>query len=313
MNEKKPIDLILDTDIGSDSDDVGAMMVLHRLRQTGECNLLAVTSSTSRKDSVAIIDVINRYYGADVPTGNVKGKKCSEGGTHGMYSRAVAFAYGSRYIKEEPENAVTVLRRALAAAKDKVRLVTIGSFANVASLLKSGADGISPLSGAELVERKVSEMYSMAGNFKGVTNFYGYEFVAECNVLLSLEDSIYVAENFPRPIVYSPFELGVKILTGEKLLAGADNPMKMAYYVHNAGPRESWDPVTAYMAVKGEGDFVMKENVCVKVKENGATYFTEGGKDRIAVDFKNAEKTRGGIEDLMSVRDEGESIWIKKS
>lgn len=35
MNEKKPIDLILDTDIGSDSDDVGAMMVLHRLRQTG--------------------------------------------------------------------------------------------------------------------------------------------------------------------------------------------------------------------------------------------------------------------------------------
>lgn len=57
----------------------------------------------------------------------------------------------------------------------------------------------------------------------------------------------------------------------------------------------------------------MKENVCVKVKENGATYFTKGGKDRIAVDFKNAEKTRGGIEDLMSVRDEGESIWIKKS
>lgn len=169
----------MDTDIGSDSDDVGAMMVLHRLRQAGECNLLAVTSSTSRKDSVAIIDVINRYYGADVPTGNVKGKKCSEGGTHGMYSRAVAFAYGSRYIKEEPENAVTVLRRALAAAKDKVRLVTIGSFANVAGLLKSGADGISPLSGAELVERKVSEMYSMAGNFKGVTNFYGYEFVAE--------------------------------------------------------------------------------------------------------------------------------------
>ena len=278
MNEKKPIDLILDTDIGSDSDDVGAMMVLHRLRQAGECDLLAVTSSTSRKDSVAIIDVINRYYGADVPTGNVKGKKCSEGGTHGMYSRAVAFAYGSRYIKEEPENAVTVLRRALAAAKDKVRLVTIGSFANVAGLLKSCADEISPLSGAELVERKVSEMYSMAGNFKGVTNFYGYEFVAECNVLLSLEDSIYVAENFPRPIVYSPFELGVKILTGEKLLTGADNPMKMAYYVHNAGPRESWDPVTAYMAVKGEGDFVMKENVCVKVKENGATYLRKAAR-----------------------------------
>lgn len=35
MNEKKPIDLILDTDIGSDSDDVGAMMVLHVFGRRG--------------------------------------------------------------------------------------------------------------------------------------------------------------------------------------------------------------------------------------------------------------------------------------
>lgn len=72
MNTSEPIKLIIDTDLGSDSDDVGALMVAHRLHQAGECELLAVTSSVSRSDSVAAIDVINRFYGADLPTGNVK-------------------------------------------------------------------------------------------------------------------------------------------------------------------------------------------------------------------------------------------------
>lgn len=302
MNKKQPINIILDTDIGSDSDDVGAMMVLHRLKKEGKCHILAVTSSTSRNDSVAIIDVINRYYGEEnIPTGKVKSKVCSEGGSHGMYSRAVAFAYKSKYLQSEAEDAVKVLRRALAGATGKVRLVTIGSFVNIADLLKSMPDEISPLDGKNLVLSKVSDMFSMAGNFKGLTNFYGYEFEAECNVLLSLEDSIYVAKNFPCPITYSPFELGVKIMTGEKLLAGKDNPMKMAYYVHNAGPRESWDPITMYMSVLGTSEFVVKENVTVNIRKDGTTVFEEGGKDKIVLDFKNVKTVKEEIENFMSV------------
>lgn len=242
MNTSEPIKLIIDTDLGSDSDDVGALMVAHRLHQAGECELLAVTSSVSRSDSVAAIDVINRFYGADLPTGNVKNKRICEENVHGKYSRALAFAYGSRYLREQPEDAVRVIRRALSAADGRVRLVTIGPLVNIAGLLQSGADDLSPLTGTELVRDKVLDLYVMAGNFQGITNFYGYKFEAECNAALSVEDSVYVAEHFPRSVVYSPFELGVQILTGERLLAGKDNPMKMAYYVFQSAPRESWDP-----------------------------------------------------------------------
>ena len=42
---KQPVPVILDTDIGPDYDDVGAMAVLHALADAGEARPLAVMSS----------------------------------------------------------------------------------------------------------------------------------------------------------------------------------------------------------------------------------------------------------------------------
>ena len=301
MKQNDPINIILDTDIGTDSDDVGAMMVLHGLRRQGLCRVLAVTSCTTRRDGAAIIDVINRYYDCCVPIGGARGKGQCDTAQYGTYSRAVSYMYDNDYRDKDPADAVTVLRRALVQSKEKVRLVSIGSFANIAALLRSGGDDCLPLTGTELVREKVSDMYSMAGNFCGSTQFCGSTFVAECNVMMSLPDSIYVAQHFPCPVTYSPFELGVQIRTGEKLLAGADNPMKMAYYVHNITARESWDPVTTYAAIAGEALFCVRENVTVSVDEKGVTTFREGGKDRILTDFKAKEDVRQALEDLMCV------------
>ena len=63
MKISKLIPLIIDTDLGSDSDDVGALMVAHRLHKSGQCKLLAVTSSTSRRDSVAGGGGVKRFFG----------------------------------------------------------------------------------------------------------------------------------------------------------------------------------------------------------------------------------------------------------
>lgn len=192
---------------------------------------------------------------------------------YGGYSRAVAYAYGKNTDKNYGD-AVKVMRRALAESDGDVRIITVGSFANIASLLKSAGDEISPLTGRELVKSKVRDMYSMAGCFAKAAR----DTTPSGNVMLCLDDSRYVAENFPKPITYSPFELGVKIRTGEKLLSGADNPMKMAYYVHNAAPRESWDPVTAYAAIAGEELFIVRENVTVTVDGGGAHGLRAGRK-----------------------------------
>ena len=41
----QPVNLILDTDLGPDYDDVGAMALMHALADSGQVNILAVVSS----------------------------------------------------------------------------------------------------------------------------------------------------------------------------------------------------------------------------------------------------------------------------
>jgi len=74
MSNKK-VRLILDTDIGCDCDDAGAMAVMNALADFGECEILAVTHCTSREDGAGCIDAINTYYGrGNIPVGTLKEK-----------------------------------------------------------------------------------------------------------------------------------------------------------------------------------------------------------------------------------------------
>ncbi len=286
------IDLIIDTDIGSDSDDVGALMIAHKLQKAGKCNILAITSSVSRLDSVCAIDVINRYYGEqNIPVGILTEKKCGDNAGEGAYSRALTMAYENSYRNKSAENATKVLRRALANAKNKVRIVTIGSLANIAYLLKSQPDEISSLDGVSLVKEKALDMYTMAGNFT--------ESVTEWNVKISLEDSLFVANNFPLPITYSPSEVGGGIFTGNKLMQGEDNPMKTAYFVFGHIPRQSWDPITVYCAIEGEDLLVVKEGVKVNMSDMGVTTIAGKGKDRVITAVKDKDKLTEVLEDLI--------------
>ncbi len=286
------IDLIIDTDIGSDSDDVGALMIAHKLKKRGECNILAVTASVSRRDAACAIDVINRYYGEpNIPVGILTEKKCGENPPEGCYSRALEMAYENSYASVNAENATKVLRRVLANAKNKVRIVTIGSFANIAYLLKSQPDEISTLNGVDLVKEKVLDMYSMAGNFS--------EPITEWNVKIALEESLFVAKNFPLPITYCPFEVGNSIFTGKKLMEGGNSPMKTAYYVFGHIPRQSWDPITIFCAIRGEEEFCVAESVKVEMDQSGITTIDGKGKDRVILSAKDKEKLTQTLENLI--------------
>ncbi|NRF95128.1 hypothetical protein HQN89_30025 [Paenibacillus frigoriresistens] len=55
--------VILDTDMGPDCDDAGALAILHALVDRGEAELLAVTHCTSNPWGAGCIDAINVYYG----------------------------------------------------------------------------------------------------------------------------------------------------------------------------------------------------------------------------------------------------------
>ncbi len=66
---------------------------------------------------------------------------------------------------QEPK-AVDVYRQTLAAAPDQsVTIISVGFLVNLADLLQSPADSFSPLTGVELVRKKVKELVVMGGHF----------------------------------------------------------------------------------------------------------------------------------------------------
>lgn len=66
----QPVNLILDTDLGPDYDDVGAMALMHALADSGQVNILAAVSSNKDEHVVPCIEVLNTYFNRpDIPVG----------------------------------------------------------------------------------------------------------------------------------------------------------------------------------------------------------------------------------------------------
>ena len=65
--------VILDTDIGSSTDDLFALEMLHYYQQQGRCKLLGVVVNREGEDCAACADVMNTYFNnGDVPIGLVR-------------------------------------------------------------------------------------------------------------------------------------------------------------------------------------------------------------------------------------------------
>jgi len=67
--------IILDTDIGPDYDDVGAMAILHALADKGECHILATVASNQHNLISPVLSVLNTCFKRPgIPVGVVRGK-----------------------------------------------------------------------------------------------------------------------------------------------------------------------------------------------------------------------------------------------
>ncbi|HEY9167454.1 MAG TPA: nucleoside hydrolase, partial [Candidatus Kryptonia bacterium] len=149
-------------------------------------------------------------------------------------------------------DAVEIYRKVLAKQPDhSVVVETEGFLTNLANLLKSGRDQYSPLSGRELIKRKVKLLVSMAGKFPS-----GKEY----NLSTDSESSKIVFNNWPTPVVFDGFEIGVEIKTGLPLTKDdriKNDPVKDVFSIcipkspEDSLGRMSWDEVAALVAVKG--------------------------------------------------------------
>ena len=253
----EPIKIIFDSDMGPDFDDVGAITILHALAAKGECEILATMASDAYPTIAPTLEVFNRYFKKPnipigVPGSDAPSFSCPN---HWNDSLVVKYLPKTKTNKDYPL-ATEVYRKVLAAQKDQsVVIVTVGFTTNLAALLQSGPDQNSTLSGKELVTKKVKNWVAMAGGFPE-----GNEF----NVNQHAKASMYVFQNWPTPILFSGFEIGVKIMTGNKVASYGTkgSPVQWAYQyclsTYDSKPilnRNSWDHTAVLCAVRNPEEY----------------------------------------------------------
>ncbi|MEO8129572.1 MAG: nucleoside hydrolase [Bryobacteraceae bacterium] len=274
--------VIFDTDMGNDVDDALALAMLHSLTSRGECQLIGVTLTNANPAAVPFIRMMNRFYGrGSLPVGSAL-RHLKEGDLDGYLSAALREAPAAyRDSGTKPaEPSVTLLRRLLAASPEKVTIVQVGFSTNLAALLNSSADAISPKNGMDLVRDKVALLSAMAGNF--------VEPKPEYNVKLDVEAARKVFDRWPTPVILSGFEIGRDLLypasSIEKDFGYVDwHPVAASYRAYKKMPydRPTWDLTAVLEAVRPDHHyFGYSAKGRVHVEDNGVTRFEPGGADR---------------------------------
>ncbi len=281
--------IIFDTDIGGDCDDAGALALLHEAQKLGLIELIGIVLSTPRPYTAACVDAINRWYNNIVPIGQTDLEIPDDSGAYeGTYGTEIGRMYENSYgMKLGDDTSLRILRKLL-SENEGVTIVITGYMTNVAQLLMSGPDDISPLTGKELARKSIAHMVVMAGEY--------VEHRLENNIYCDIPMAKVMFKEYEGTMDLLGATEGRRIKTGQPLLDRHDNnPAAKCYEIHSHGARYSWDPITAFIAVYGTEDtFRLSEPGTVTLDEEGVTTFTPcaDGKHRIItiVDEERATK-----------------------
>ena len=276
--------IIYDTDIGSSTDDLFALELLHRYQDEGRCRLLGVIVDRVGEEYAACTDVVNTYFGHGyVPVGLVRQgitnppiwidykalPTYTDGNGQPMFRRSIS-DYSSL------PDGWQLYRRLLAAQPDhSVNICSVGFLPALAQLLDSEADEYSPLSGVDLVRQKVKCIYLMGGVFGESVepdfNFKkGFSFAQEFFRLWPKEVDM----------VFSPMEVGQDIeYKPEQVIDDVSwtdvHPIKQVYMRCNCNTGQMmWDPMVVIQAVEGDELFSLSERGTVAFTEQAETIFT---------------------------------------
>lgn len=314
-----PVNVIFDTDMGNDIDDAMALDMLYKYADHGRVNLLAVMTSKEGAEPAAFIDIMNTWYGHEVPIGRIRNGTPCEGGAVNFAKVIVEaadttvnppvplFKRSGLDVETLPEPQ-DLYRKILSRMPDKsVHIISVGFSTNLSRLLESGPDMFSPLTGRELVERKVACLVTMGGRF---TEGERHEF----NVVTDIASARNVFENWPSPLVTSPFEVGVSICYPGTSMEndfdwGRPHPMALGYLAYCPMPhdRPCWDLTATLYAVEGDGWFSLSDPGRIEIDGTGATTFVpdpSGNSRYLMADPAQCEAVRRHLVELLTTKPE---------
>lgn len=277
--QRETVKMILDSDFGSSTDDLFALMMLHHYIDDGVVDLKGIIVDREGEKNAQLVDVFNNYYGhPEIPIGiernGVKNPRCFI-----PYSGIVDLtdATGNPLFKRTvnasqlPEG-YKLYRKLLSQAEDKsIVLVAIGFATTLAQLFESGADEYSSLSGVELFGQKVKSVYIQSGRFESGDSLSGY------NMRAASRQSAVFYDKLPRnvDIIMSPSNIGdmMNYLPQDVLVDLSDteyNPIKAVYtnYSCDTGQR-MWDTNCLVNAVLGDEAYHMSPRGWVRFVDRG--------------------------------------------
>ena len=273
--------LVVETDMGNDIDDAIALDILYKYADEGLVDIIAIGNHMYSPTATAYIDILNCWYGypnipmaqSNTPIINIAAPD---------YTLPVVYSniYPRHKYLSKLSTQVELYRRILAKADDNsIVVLSLGFATELAKLLDSPADGISPLTGRELVARKVKMLSIMAGS-------YGAKKRAEFNVKNDIPAMKKVFAEWDTPIVQNPFELGKQAMfpasaISEGLAWAENHPLADGYVHYHAMPydRPTWDVLSAIYIFYPEM-FTADRKGTVTVDDEGYTHFepSETGK-----------------------------------
>lgn len=308
VSAQEPVKVILDTDLGYDVDDVGALAVLHALTDSGEAEILAVVSEVADPYAPAAIDVVNTYYGRpDIIVGQNSRRMWLQAFPYwtrqkAYFTRELAASFPYELPSIVP-SAVQTYRKVLSEQPDgSVNVIVIGFLQNLSDLLDSPPDRYSPLTGLELVKLKANQIAIMGGSYPRSERDFNTTGGPENSTAATRN----VLENWPTEIVLTPGSVcGGKVNNGRTLskTTPSTSPVRAAYELFNGRPnagRTSWDLCTVLYGVRYEQhdgkryfSLVKSGTLEVKADKSSAWTSTEGPHKRL--------KRSMGVDELVSV------------
>ena len=285
--------IFIDTDMGSDCDDVAAVAILAHFHKLSKINLLGVSHTSANPRTVEYLDMVCRFYGYKTENLAAASKEWGIGEFHeGFFDDVLdGFTYSKSSLGL---NAVQLIRKQLSTVKDAT-ILCIGPLNNMSRFLDSSPDEISPLSGKEILAQNVKEVVVMGGIFDNKRyDFYGETFDVEYNIKLDVYASKNFIENCPAKITFVEFELGYNVKTFADTVASAvETPIRRAYRLFGVQERESWDVIAALYCLFGKNGYYRAsvDGECV-LEDNGKTNFYEkqSGKHRYLIEAASKEE-----------------------
>ena len=178
----QPIQMILDSDFGSSTDDLFALMMLHHYIDDGLVDLKGIIVDREGEKNAGIVDIFNNYYGhPDIPVGlernGVKHPRCfiPYNGICDLKDANGAPLFKRTLDASKLPDGYKLYRKLLSKAEDNsIVVVAIGFATTLSQLFESGADEYSNLSGLELFSQKVKAVYIQSGRFEAGDSLSGY-------------------------------------------------------------------------------------------------------------------------------------------